>query len=1104
MPTIDRRSLLKSLSAGASLSALGVASSTLAANAKLALAPLETGFANPPAQARPRTWWHWMNGNITEDGIAKDLKWMHETGIGGAHAFDAALDTPQIVDNRLVYMSDGWRHAFKSAAQIADGYGMELGIAGSPGWSETGGPWVTPDQAMKKYVWSSTIVEGGKAFKDVLPSPPNVPGVFQKMSKAAAPVGNATVASGGFYRDSLVFAYPASDEAELGKPTYTSGKNEPLDAAILTDGDFSTGVEVDTGTDTGILISFATAQTVRSVEFFAAGPFNIFRKSSISPVLEASDDGQTWRQVSAVPITQAPTTASFAPVQARLFRMRFPKTATADDMPPRVKINQLKLSSGAKINAFETKAGFSVLVDYYALDADAGPDIAGIAPESVVDLTGKFHDGALDWTPPAGKRWTIVRLGYSLTGTTNHPATAEATGLEVDKYDAAAVRQYIETYLAKYEATTGPELFGKRGLRSVVVDSTEVGPSNWTPKLMEQFQRLRGYDPRPWLPALVGVIVGSRTRSDAFLYDFRRTLADLVATEHYGTLAKVGHEKGLFIYEEALEAGRACIGDDLEMRRFADIPMAALWTWGRDAAGGRNVLLADLKGASSVAHVYGQNMAAAESMTAFKEQLFREGPADLKRVVDLEFVLGINRIVIHTSPHQPVDDKKPGLTLKTYGQAFTRHETWAGMAKPWVDYLTRTSFLLQQGRDAADVAYFYGEEGSPTALYQYNRVADAPRRYAFDYFPPDALLNLAKVENGVLTVPGGARYKALFLGGSSRRMTLPVLRKLAALAEAGLAIIGEAPVDSPSLANQTDEFARIVRQLWAGGAATQVGKGRVIATKDVEAGLKALNVLPDFDYTATSADAEILFCHRTLPDAELYFLSNRKNRAERLQARFRVTGRQPELWKADSGTATPVSYRTEGGQTAIDLDLLPEDAVFVVFRKATTLATRTVAAKQVAELSGINGPWEVTFEAGRGAPANARFDRLTPLQENAQPGIRYFSGVATYATRFTAPAHKGPVLVDLGAVGDVAEVLVNGQPVGIAWKAPYRINISKALRPGENRLEVRVANLWQNRLIGDLQPGAAKIAYASNQTFAADTPLRVSGLIGPVRLLSES
>jgi hypothetical protein len=1099
MPTLNRRGvLLGSLVTGVSLNALG-ASAASAATAAAPATALDAGFAHPPAQARPRAWWHWMNGNITEDGIAKDLSWMHETGIGGAHAFDAALDTPQIVDNRLIYMSDPWRRAFKRAAEIADGYGMELGIAGSPGWSESGGPWVSPEQAMKKYVWSSTTIEGGVAFKAPLRQPADDPGVFQGLSKSSPPSPFA------FYRDSLVFAYPAEEDETTGLPTYTSLKQAPLDAAVLTGDDYMAGVDVDTGADAGVLMRFDNARTVRSVEFFSGAHYNLFQKGDLVPVLEASDDGAAWRHVCEVPVTQAPTTASFAAVQARFFRLRLPRAQTAETTAPRLKINRLRLSSRARVNAFETKAGFSILRDYYALDADAGPDMAGISPETVVDLSAHFHDGGLDWTPPAGTRWTVVRLGYSLTGKTNHPATPEATGLEVDKYDGAAVRQYIDAYLAKYEATTGPALIGAHGLRAVVIDSTEVGASNWTPRLIEQFHRLRGYDPSPWLPVLVGVIVGSRRRSDAFLYDFRRTLADLVVTEHYGTIAKAGREKGLFVYEESLEAGRPCLGDDLEMRRFADIPMAAMWTWGAKDPGPRLPLLADLKGAASVAHIYGQNLAAAESMTAFKEQLFRQGPAELKRVLDLEFALGINRIVIHTSPHQPRDDKKPGLTLKTYGQAFTRHETWAGMARPWVDYMARSSFLLQQGRDAADVAYFYGEEASPIALFQYAQVADAPKHNAFDYFPPDALLNQARVDNGHLVSSGGARYRALYLGGTSHRMTLPVLRKLAALAEAGLSIIGEAPVESPSLADNADEFRTLVQRLWPGKASTSVGTGRVLATSDVEAGLQALNVAPDFAFSAATGDASVLFCHRILADSDVYFLSNRRSRPERIEARFRVTGRQPELWTADSGEIVPLSYRTDGGHTAIDLDLLPDDAAFIVFRKKTRLTSRTVPAKQVAELSQVNGPWSVAFEAGRGAPAGVEFDRLTPLQEDARPGVRYFSGVATYTTHFAAPARKaGKILIDLGAVGDVAEVRVNGLPAGIAWKPPYRLDITRAIRPGDNHLEVRVANLWQNRLIGDLQPGAETIAYASNQTFTADTPLRTSGLIGPVRILSQA
>ena len=247
----------------------------------------------------------------------------------------------------------------------------------------------------------------------------------------------------------------------------------------------------------------------------------------------------------------------------------------------------------------------------------------------------------------------------------------------------------------------------------------------------------------PWLPALTGVIVGSRSESDRFLFDFRRTLADLIASEHYGTVAKVARERGLLVYGEALEGGRPSLGDDMAMRSYTDIPMAALWTY-RPDAGPNVVSFADMKGAASVAHLYGQGLVAAESMTSGMAP-WAHAPLDLRRVIDLEFAYGINRPVIHTSVHQPVDDKQPGLSLMIFGQFFNRHETWAEMARPWIDYLSRNSLMLQQGRYFADVAYFYGEEGPLTGLYLNKPVSDAPVRYGYDFINTDALLNLVSV-----------------------------------------------------------------------------------------------------------------------------------------------------------------------------------------------------------------------------------------------------------------------------------------------------------------------------------------------------------------------
>ncbi|MFD1612331.1 glycosyl hydrolase [Sphingomonas tabacisoli] len=1075
--------------------------------------PLAQGFANPPQSARPRVWWHWMNGNITRDGIARDLDWMRRVGIGGVQNFDADLGTPQIVDKRLVYMHPDWKDAFRFAVEQADHKGLEFAIASSPGWSETGGPWVQPKDGLKKLVWSETLATGGKRFSGKLPAPPSITGPFQTLplSDPLAAVGGAEhKAPPTFYADVAVLAYPVSDVGPEAASVVQSSKG-PVDPAPLVDDSLETGTDVPRGGT--VTLTYAAPRTIRSATFFAPGEASVFTDPTITPVLEARD-GKSWRKLAKLPVGDVPTTVSFAPVTAREFRVVLgpysgpqriglgegaPGAVPINFFPPPapdkpVKIAELRLSAEAKIDRFEAKAGYAIARDYYALSAGV-PEQVGVASKQVVDLTDRMKaDGTLEWTPPKGK-WRIVRLGYSLLGTTNHPAPEEATGLEVDKFDGAAVRQYLQTYLGMYRDAAGADMIGRRGIRALLTDSIEVGAANWTPRMVEQFKRLRGYDPTPFLPTLTGAIIGSRSDSDRFLYDYRRTLADLMASEHYGTVAAVAHENGLKVYGEALEDVRPSLGDDMTMRKYADVPMAALWTWNREGLP-RPTLIGDMRGAASVAHLYGQNIVAAESMTAAQSP-WAFAPADLRRIIDLEFASGVNRPVIHTSVHQPTDDKLPGLSLAIFGQYFNRHETWAEMAKPWVDYIARTSFMLQQGRNFADVAYFYGEEAPLTALYAEAPLADTPKRYAFDFVNPDALLNQLSVEGNELVVKSGVRYKALYLGGTSRQMTVPVLRRIAEFADAGVTIIGDAPEASPGLKDDKLEFDALVRRIWMGGA-------NVIAGQPVEAGLGARGIAPDFSY---SGEAELLFVHRKLADGDAYFLTNRRDRAAHVEARFRVSRKAPEIWRADTGAYEPVSYRIEGAETIVPLNLAADDSFFVVFRKPATTDSLTVAQPAAVSAVTLDGPWSVSFEPGRGAPGSTVLDALVPLSNNADPGIKYFSGVATYAKTIPLPkdAKPGrPLLLDLGRVGDLAEVWVNGSQVGTVWHAPYRIDIGSAVRAGKNTLQVRVADLWVNRLIGDAQPGAKMIAWTALPTYRPDAPLRPSGLIGPVQLLVEN
>ena len=1084
---------------------------------------LQRDFLNPPTSARPRVWWHWMNGNITREGIQRDLEWMKRVGIGGLQNFDASLMTPKVVDKRLAYMTPEWKDAFRYAATLADQLGLEMAIASSPGWSETGGPWVRPEQAMKKLVWSETRVPGGARFGGTLAHPPSVTGPFQGVAHHEDFAAPGSEASGPqYYADAAVVAYrlpaAAAAAAQPAKPRSNAG---PIDPAPLMDGDLAKGVQIPISDGHAwVQYEYPAARTIYAATV-ARPAVGMFESSApLKFRLESSNDGETFQTVIDIPGTQVPeATVGFPPVTARYFRLVIESTPTAGSLghfdaapgadlgflgtmaaasPKKAaEVNEFVLHESPVINRWEEKAGFGLVPDYYGIASPPLDPRFAVAPADVVDLTGRMHaDGSLEWTPPADGQWVILRLGYSLTGTTNHPATAEATGLEVDKLDARAVKSYIETYLNSYSGFLGPDLMGRRGVRALLTDSIEVGPYNWTPDLPAQFKRLRGYDPTPFLPALTGVVVGSAEQSDAFLWDFRRTLAQLTAQSHYGQIAKTAHERGLTYYGESLEGSRVSIGDDMEMRQNADIPMAAMWTF-PPAKGPRSNYVIDIRGAASVSNIYGQNLVAAESMTSAMVP-WGFSPRILRPIIDLEFALGVNRPVIHTSVHQPIE-KKPGLTLLIFGQYFNRHETWAEEAGPWITYIARNAFMLQQGKFCGDVAYFYGEEAPLAGLYGEDRALpkDIPIGYGFDFVNSDVLLHKLTAAHGGLETPSGMHYRVLYLGGSSGRMTLPVLRRIRELVNAGAVVAGERPTGSPSLADNASEVAAIIEELWGSG-------GKVLQGVDANQALASLHVARDFDSRGSGAE-EIMFVHRRVADGEIYYLDNRTERAQDLNASFRVAGKRSELWHADSGRIEPVSYRVEDGRTTVPLHLDANESVFVVFRQPASTPAATVPPRRETPLATVPGPWKIRFAPNLGAPQEVTLDRLASWTENAEPGVKYFSGAATYTKTIDVPTawlNGGQHLsLNLGEVRELAEVSINGRSLGIVWHPPYQIDVTDALKAGPNTLEIKVINLWVNRLIGDQQPGAKKYTFTVMPTYKADAPLRPSGLLGPVTIL---
>ena len=1085
---------------------------------------LKQSFQNPPNVAKPRVWWHWMNGNITIDGIQKDLEWMNRIGIGGFHNFDASLGTPQIVKERLMYMTPKWKEAFKFTTNLADKLGLEMAIAASPGWSVSGGPWVSAKDGMKKYVWSEIRVKGGQVFNGTLPKPPITTGKFQDLPIEESFSSGSVSKAPTYYQDISTVAFKIPDiEKPLSElnPTITSSAGTfTLDQ--LTDGILSKTNILPSDSAKGyawIQYHFDKPQIIKGVTVVGGGdkgPFGLFGDLKEARGLEVSDDGVTFKKICFIPAGNIlQQTIAFPSTKASYFRITFKNlppilnlkamlgggNGEASKFPLGTEIAEIVLHTSTRINSFEEKAGFSTSPETGNFFTPQSEDF--IRENDVIDLTSKVKsNGTLDWNVPTGN-WMILRFGYSLTGHENHPASPEATGLEVDKLDGIAVKNYIENYLDQYKDATGG-LMGKKGLQYMVTDSYEAGSANWTENMASEFAKRRGYDLKKWMPVLTGRIVKSSEESEHFLWDFRKTLSELVVENHYEQIGDLLHQRGMGRYSESHEDKRVLVADGMEIKKKADIPMSAMWTPGSLGRGNEESVgyKADIRESASVAHIYGQNIVAAESMTALGNS-WAYSPERLKRTADMEMAMGLNRFVIHTSVHQPSDEKIPGLGLGPFGQWFTRHETWAEQAKPWTSYLSRSCFMLQQGKFVADVLYYYGEDNNITSLFK-DKLPEIPKGYNYDFINSDALINVLTVINGKLETPSGMQYNVLVLDENAKKMTLPVIKKIRDLVRAGVTVTGIKPEMTPSLSDNVEEFRAIVKEVWESNYKNvSISQMKMTTLQSMESVLQKMNIEPDFTFIKPEEKTEILFVHRKLADQDIYWVNNRNEKVEDVEASFRISGKIPELWNAQTGESEKISYKIENGRTIIPLHLESWDAYFIVFKEATKLFNYTVPKTSEQQILQIETPWAVSFQKGRGAPANTTFNVLKSWTENADSGIKYFSGTASYKNTFTIPlTAKAIYEIDLGEVKNLAEVIINGKSQGIVWKKPFKVKLKDALKVGENTIEIKVTNLWVNRLIGDQQPDVkTKITYTTMPFYRADSPLLPAGLMNPVKVL---
>jgi hypothetical protein len=745
----------------------------------------------------------------------------------------------------------------------------------------------------------------------------------------------------------------------------------------------------------------------------------------------------------------------------------------------------------------------------------------GVAiPKSAIkDITSFMNvEGRLEWTVPPG-HWTILRFGRTSTGANTRPAPAPGLGLESDKFSATALASHFENFVGKLLKEVGTPNKNGAGWTSLHIDSWEMGSQNWTRTFRKEFRGRRGYDPLFYYPVITGLAVGDAEISDRFLWDLRQTAQELVLENHAQHLKKLGKKHGLGLSIEPYDMNPCA---DMSLGAVADVPMCEFWLYGF------NTFYSVIE-ATSIAHTCGRPIVAAESFTSSDAERWQAFPGSMKTLGDWAFSAGVNRIVFHRYQHQPWLDRVPGMTMGPYGVHWERTQTWWNMSSAYHNYLARSQFLLRQGLMVADVCCLAGE-GSPHVFHPpQDALAGVPPDrlgYSVDGCAPESLLSRAQAKHGRIVFPDGMSYRLLLLP-SSITMTPQLLQKVHRLVKGGVTVIGPRPEKSPSLSGFPEcdqEVARLSSDLWGKVVMPKgdrrFGRGRVVWDMDatrpagspehqeygdfalVRRVLQGMEVPPDFE-----SKPFLRYIHRSVGETDLYFVANPEDKAIQAQCQFRVSGKQPELWDAVNGERRYLpEFSIHEGRTSVPIAFAPHQSFFVVFRRPVqTSMSKASNNLQAQMLLQLPGPWTVSFESRGGAPTKVVFDELQDWSKHSDPAVKYFSGQATYRQFFNLrsglPAGNSRVELDLGTVKNLARVRLNGVDLGVLWCAPWRMDLTRALKPGENELEITVANLWPNRLIGDSGlPSEKRSTWTTWNPYTPDNALLESGLLGPVRL----
>jgi hypothetical protein len=1115
----------------------------------------EYEFKNPPAGVKIHTWWHWLDGNITKEGITKDLEAMKEQGIVQATILNVGLFGDRDFGvKKVVFNTPEWFEMFQWALKEANRLGISIGVHNCDGWSTSGGPWITPEMSMKQFVWTKTIINSSQ----------------QETVRLKQPYSNLN-----FYRDVAVVAIKSDNPLNsLHRASPVVLLNEAIQNDFVFDGCTVSALKIARGDK--LTFQFKEAYTAGKIDILPRIVFTWGNLDDISSTysISSSDDGRKFRKIKEFTITgvNKMVSVSFEKISAKYFQVSLINTDNLDSYFP-VNIAECEflpeqespLCSNA-IDFISEKSGSVKATGEGSFSNTSSPSDQDLVKE-VIDITSKMDsDGTLNWRPAEGN-WTIIRFGYTSTGSTNAPATAAGTGLECDKMDTAALNLHFGSFPAKLIEKAGS--FAGNTFKFMLIDSWECGYQNWTTNMPKEFEQRRGYSLISYIPVLCGETSGNAEIDEAVLYDLRKTAGELIENNYYRHFGELLHKNKIEFHAEVIYGNTGYPSlDILKTTQYVDLPMYEFWSATDDK---RNVTYypgtgVELNMPSCAAIGYDKPVMASEAYTGYAH--YSETPSGLKPFGDKAFCSGINQIILHSNVHQP-NDNKPGLTLGQFGAHFNRNNTDWKFISGWFDYQSRIQEVIQQGVTTHDVLYYLGDQ-LPEFL-TYNQSNTLPFGYMFNSCNYDILKNRIKIENGKLVLNGKVAYSVLCLPPVDG-ISFETLQRVGDLVKEGAVVYGPKPTRMLSVSDiksNQQAFTELVNLIWGkidgkSVSSNNYGKGMVYWGISVADVLKSGKILPDIS-TGKNDGMNLLFIHKKVDDNDVYFVMNQQNTEIRREMSFRISGKAPEIWDPEYGSVTKTSvYSTNENYTTLPVTLKPYQSLLFVFtnqKPENYIVSVKQDGKQIfpagdtsslqaipcivkennslVAVSNTEGEFELTSDKGKNYKLKSskenefiltkfsgkisfepgynttikpvEFTELQWLTDADNPGIKFFAGTASYTISFSFPADQiqqaDSVLLDLGEFETLAEVKLNGTYVGRLWKTGTYLPV-KGILKNDNLLEVSVANIYRNRFIGDfIQYGKIQNLYTSSpitEFLNKDLPLRPSGLKGPIRIITLS